>query len=296
MTTRDEAEKKTPAFVALGATHYGTTSWPVRLFNPIVAVKGNKPVFLWETDATGEPISEYEELQMAKVTQFVYRKFELDDEGPRCLVDYTRGRSWADIRVHTEMGSLGVRKSWPETKPAVDKLLKNYGLTLPEPQPKDKKDLKAWEEKEKQRQQREVASDWYNVLRALPLEEMGMSTNLLLANVPDVPGHKMHRLDLAAFLAKHPFGEDEPLVADWDFGPADIATKCKTSKTKDGDAAKMAVKYGGPPARDAYHVDFKLNPLWALKHKKWKGSPDGNWYKDTLDAQLKGTSALWKKV
>jgi hypothetical protein len=291
MMTRDDADKLTPKLVALGSSHYGSTSWPVRLFNPIVDVEDGKPVLLWKTDACGREIAGYKEFKPGEIGHLVYRKFEIVDKHPRCLADCTAGKSWADIRVHIEMGSFGVRKSWPETPEGVNRLLSNYQITMPEPQPKDKKALAEWKERERTRGERELLSDWYNVLRALPLEEMGMSTNLLRKNVPDVQGHTMYGLDLEVFLKKHGFGEDEPLVADWDYGPEDTGAKCKSMS---GDAAKMAAQYGGPPCRDPYHVDFKLNPLWVLKHKKWKGSPDGNWYKDTLDGFLKGSAGLWK--
>jgi hypothetical protein len=174
------------------------------------------------------------------------------------------------------MGSLGVRKSYPTEEGEVVKLLSRWGLPLPS-------------------RMSSHSSEWYNVLRALPLEEMGMSTNLSPDNVPDPGGQTMYRLDLKEFLVEHPFGEDEPLVADWDYAPEELATKCKDMG---GIAAQVCAKYGGPPARDAYHVDFKLNPLWILKHKAWPpmGSPDGNWYKDTLDQKLKEISGLWKTL
>lgn len=174
------------------------------------------------------------------------------------------------------MGSLGVRKSYPTTVNGVDKLLGRYGLPLPSVRSVD-------------------SSEWYNLLRGLPLDEMGMSTNLDRDSVPVVDGHKMCSLDLEVFLAAHPFGEDEPLVADWDYCPHELAERCVDGV---GVACEVCVQYGGPPARDPYHVDFKLNPLWILKHKPWPrlGSPDGNWYKDTLDKQLKGILDLWTRL
>lgn len=273
---RDDVEARTSDIVRLGASNYGSTSWPVRLFNPITAFdsKNNKPILLWSTDAIGDNISDYK-IDFTKMGKYVYRRFELVDGKIRCLEDHTSANSLNDVKVHTEMESLGVRKSFPTSQNKIEKLLGRYGLHKGTP-----------------------SSDWYNMLRGLPLEEMGMSTNLLIDNVPNVSGQKMYRLDLEQFLKNHPFGKDEPLVADWDYGPMELQENCKSNKSKKGSAIEMCVEYGGPPARDPYHVDFKLNPLWILEHKQWPrfGSPDGNWYKDTLDQKLKETSDLWELV
>jgi hypothetical protein len=292
---RNEAEALTPEFVKLGASIYGSTSWPVRLFNPIIAVNEDKtPQLLWDTDASGAKISSYKDVNFKKTDGHVYRTFELEGTPKqiRCLTDYDfrsddkrnpyAKYTYSQFHAHTEMGALGVRKSFPSPKDpgyqgAVRKLLSNYDLKAPF----DKEGV--------------VSSDWFNLLRALPLEEMGMSTNLLRANVPAVEGPKMYKLSLKKFLAKHPFGEAQPLVADWDYGPEGLDKICKSEKV-DGAAAAMCIKYGGPPARDPYHVDLKLNPIWIVKNKPWKkfGSPDGNWYKDTLDQKLKEDRDLWK--
>lgn len=273
MPSRDVVEKFTADFVALGASCYGTTSWPVRLFNPIIAAEERKIEVLWDKDASGESILKY----FPKATgNLVYRRFEFDNDVIRCLADHSNARRWKDVQVHINMGSLGVRKSYPTTVDGIGKLLGRYGLPLPSVKSVD-------------------SSEWYNLLRGLPLEEMGMSTNLDRDSVPAVEGHKMCALDLEAFLEEHPFSEDEPLVADWDYGPDDLADRCIGGV---GVAREVCVKYGGPPARDRFHVDLKLNPLWILVHKPWPrlGSPDGNWYKDTLDKQLKGTLPHWKRL
>ncbi len=273
MPPRDIVEKSTADFVKLGASRYGATSWPVRLFNPVIAAEERKIEVLWDTDASGDGILKY----FPKATgTVVYRRFEFDHDAIRCLADHPMARKWKDVQVHINMGALGVRKSFPTTPDGTGKLLGRYGLPLPSVTSVE-------------------SSEWYNLLRGLPVEEMGMSTNLDRGSVPAVDGHKMCSLELGAFLAEHPFSDDEPLVADWDYGPEDLAERCRGGV---GVAREVCAKYGGPPARDPFHVDFKLNPLWILKHKPWPplGSPDGNWYKDTLDAALKSIRHLWTRV
>lgn len=72
MPSRDIVERFTADFVALGASRYGTTSWPVRLFNPIIAAEVNKIEVLWDKDASGESILKY----FPKATgTLVYRRF-----------------------------------------------------------------------------------------------------------------------------------------------------------------------------------------------------------------------------
>jgi hypothetical protein len=266
-------EKRTADFVALGASRYGNTSWPVRLFNPIIQADDEHIELMWDTDASGQSVMKY----LPKIDHgIVYRKFVLVRDEIRCLADYPSATKWKDVQVHINMGSLGVRKSYPTDEDKVAKLLLNWGLPLPSVESRE-------------------TTEWFNVLRALPLEEMGMSTNLNPDDVPGGEGQLTYRMHLGEFLKRHPWSEDEPLVADWDYGPDDLAERCRGMV---GVAAGVCAQYGGPPARDPYHVDIKLNPLWILGKKPWPrfGAPDGNWYKDTLDEHLKGIRPLWTAV
>jgi hypothetical protein len=225
------------------------------VFNPIVGVREE---LRHDTFINGVDVANYR----PKSDGCVYREFHTKGNKIIAFADIEPGGSptFNQISPHFSLGYLGIRKVQLEDKELYSVLEKKYGLTKNDISPGDQKQGFLW-----------------NFYRSLEVEEQGLSTNLNEKSAEFMPGCKMYRLSLYDFLERFPYGEDSPLLADWDHG---------------------YIAEAGP-AGDPGHVDIKLNPLWLDKHKPWKGKLtrlDGNFYRDLLNHYLAENRDLWKPV
>ncbi|WP_437691145.1 hypothetical protein [Sorangium sp. So ce176] len=240
-----------------GLNGFDITALP-KVYNPIIAAGGPKGFeLLWGDFIDGEKVKPFQ----PKSDGYIYREFHTTQQNKIiAFAEIEPGGSptWNEIKTHWTLGYLGIRKAALEEKSLTSVLVKKYGVPLGYLNPANQKHYAL-----------------YDFYRHLDVEEQGLSTNLARGSAQFMQGCKMHRLSIASFLKRFPFGTDSELILDWDYGYR----------------KELA------PARDPGHVDIKLNPLWLDKEKPWRRhmkTIDGNFYRDRLNAILSANKDLWE--